>query len=167
MLQKFEDSHRRFGGKHDAIDAWLAERKDVLLRYCQLSGIASLVDARPRDRALPTPAQVHAFCDVLVDYVSAGHFEIYERLLGELDHSAQTGRGEAGRLYPGIVASTDAVLSFDEKYGDRGDEELWPEFDEDLSALGEQLATRFELEDELMGLFAGAVGAGLPAETSE
>ncbi|MBI2381893.1 MAG: sigma D regulator [Gammaproteobacteria bacterium] len=151
MLQQFEESQRRFGGQHDAIDSWLEERREVLLRYCQLSGISSLVEALPRDRALPAPAQVHAFCDVLVDYVSAGHFEIYQRLLGELEQDSRASQ-EAGRLYPAIIATTDAVLSFDERYGERGDQELRAEFDADLSRLGEQLASRFELEDELMAL---------------
>lgn len=156
MLEKFEQSHGRLSGRHDAIDTWLAARRELLVRYCQLSGLPT-EPGTPVDRALPTPEQVHGFCALLVDYVSTGHFEIYERLLDELEHDLGANAMVAvKRLYPAISRTTDAVLAFDEAYGERADDELWPRFDDDLSALGEHLANRFELEDELMALFAGA-----------
>lgn len=164
MLQKFEQTHSRLGGRHTAIDAWLEERKDVLVRFCQLSGLSLEAEQAGKDRALPTSEEVGAFCDVLMDYVSAGHFEIYERLMGELESSARDeASGAVRRLYPQIAASTDTVLAFDEKYGERLDDELWPDFDADLSRLGEALATRFELEDELITLFGASRAEPQPA----
>lgn len=164
MLQQFEQTRQRFGGRHALIDSWLSARKELLVRYCKLSGLPSIGDETIDDRALPTREAVSEFCAMLMDYVSTGHFEVYERLIGSLEEGAQDAvRASAGRLYAQIVDSTDTVLAFDEAYGDGDAEELWPEFDVSLSRLGEALETRFEREDELIALFdaePAAVAAG-------
>ena len=30
-----------------------------------------------KDQSLPEPSQIQAFCQILMDYLSAGHFEVY------------------------------------------------------------------------------------------
>ena len=73
MLETCRTSQERWGGVHQLIDRWLAERNQLILDYTQLRKRTPVPDSA--DTALS------AFCDVLVDYVSAGHFEIYEQLL--------------------------------------------------------------------------------------
>lgn len=155
MLQKFEQAQARFGGRHHAIDAWLTERREVLLAYCRLSGLPTSPDAVP-DRRLPAAQAVQSFCALLMDYISAGHFEIYERLLGELELSChQQAKQEAQRLLPLLTATTDAVLAFDDIYGEAAVEApCWATLDRELSGLGETLALRFDYEDELLSLLA-------------
>ncbi len=40
-------------------------------------------------------------CEVLVDYVSAGHFEVYEQLIQEAREFNDGGLELAAKLYPG------------------------------------------------------------------
>ena len=75
MLETCTTSQERWGGVHQLIDRWLAERNQLIMDYTRLRQRVHTPDSA--DTALS------AFCDVLVDYVSAGHFEIYEQLLRE------------------------------------------------------------------------------------
>jgi regulator of sigma D len=53
-------------------------------------------------------------------------------------------------LYPQIASSTEVALDFNDKY-DCGDHcEITPSFADDLSLLGETIASRIELEDRLI-----------------
>ena len=77
MLDSCTNSQERWGGVHQLIDRWLAERKQLVVTHTQL-----------RKRQAPTSApdnELAAFCDALVDYLSAGHFEIYEQLMREAE----------------------------------------------------------------------------------
>ncbi len=87
------------------------------------------------------------FCEVLVDYVSAGHFEIYGALLEEGERLGARRCREAARLYADIVPTTVAALDFNDHYFSGGAGRLLME---DLSRLGQVLAERFDREDGLI-----------------
>jgi len=57
----------------------------------------------------------------------------------------------AERIYPNISAATEAVLDFSEKYQKTTPAMILNELANDLSSVGEHLANRIELEDELIG----------------
>jgi regulator of sigma D len=94
-------------------------------------------------------AQLQEFCQLLVDYSAFGHFEIYDRIgRGEerREHVAQV----AEAVYPGIVETTNAAVAFNDRY-DPSDHPLsLDHLSEDLSKLGQSLATRIEMEDRLI-----------------
>jgi regulator of sigma D len=96
---------------------------------------------------------------MLVDYVSAGHFEIYEELLEKAEHCGSEAVALAKGLFPQFSASTDLVLAFTDRYTEAGDEEMVTHFDHDLARLGADLASRFELEDRLIGALCETRGA--------
>ena len=85
---------------------------------------------------------------LLVDYVSAGHFEVFHELIDEAESFAD-GSGElAGKLMPAIADTTEVIMAYEEKYsGAQGRQE---KLKRDLSALGEALESRFVLEDQLI-----------------
>jgi len=56
------------------------------------------------------------FCEVLVDYVSAGHFEIYCALLDEGERFGAKRCREAADLYARIVPTTAVALDFNDHY---------------------------------------------------
>lgn len=143
-LNRLTEISHRFAGRVDAIDRWLDSRKNLLVRYLQLTG------APHADTALPGRAAIAGFCDALVDYVSAGHFEIYEQLLEQAEHCGSDTVERYRLIYPQIAASTDAALAFNDRYGGEGSEEQMASFDRDLAALGSQLVDRFDLEDALI-----------------
>lgn len=145
MLRKLEKAQEKWGGSHQAIDRWLEERQDLLVIFCRLTGTA------PFDKkALPDSKQIQDFCDILVDYVSAGHFEIYENVVARCEEHGPQSLDLARRLYPRITACTQRALEFNDTYGEGVPEDKWEAFDEELSRLGEELAVRFEMEDKLI-----------------
>jgi regulator of sigma D len=126
------------------IRRWLAERNELLVLYCRLTG-------KRKDKVLPDQQQLSQFCDILIDYVSAGHFEVYEQLVSMCDRHGPESLQLLQELFPRISKTTDIVVDFNDKYASvQTDEELMAELDKDLSKLGEAIAQRIELEDRLI-----------------
>lgn len=130
-------------GTRDMLDKLLVERKEMLALYWQVAGL------EPSTADDPVTEHLQEFCEVLVDYIAFGHFEVYDRI----------GRGEERRtavikvaetIYPQILDTTDVAVAFNDKY-DESDHALHLEsLCSDLSKLGEDLAARIELEDQLI-----------------
>lgn len=126
----------------DLLGRWLHERQDLMNRLCTLA--RALRSGRGRTGTKPQPA-LDRFCEVLVDYVSAGHFEVYRELLEQ--HERGGTEAEAMALYDLILPSTRAALDFNDRYF-RGGSAI--ALERDLSALGQLLASRFDCEDALI-----------------
>lgn len=91
------------------------------------------------------------FCQTLVDYVSAGHFEVYSELIAEArefnDGSLDTGID----LCRAIEQSTDLAVQFNDKFEQLDHSmALLSDLPECLANLGRTLNSRFELEDHLI-----------------
>lgn len=145
MLENCKSAKERWGGVSDIIDRWLQERQEMLVRYC------SLWDTDPFDEEDNSQRDhLQQLCQLMMDYVSAGHFEVYDQLLKEgREFDDKPGLVEANRLYNLVEATTDAVLEFNDKYQETDDLSTLPN---DLSRLGEQLETRFEAEDGMIAV---------------
>ncbi|EKE77181.1 Rsd/AlgQ family anti-sigma factor [Gallaecimonas xiamenensis] len=145
MFTQLEQAKEKWGGTSDVIDRWLATRQQVLVSYCKLATHA------PNGRSpLPEAAQLENFCAILLDYVSAGHFEIFEQVVSRCEKRGDESLALANRVYPKITDTTQFILDFNDKYQDLEDEDRLLELDGDLSSLGEVLEQRFELEDKLI-----------------
>jgi regulator of sigma D len=83
--------------------------------------------------------------------MSAGHFEVYIKLLeqGERDGSAPT---RAQALYRLIAPTTAVALDFNDRYFRSAS---GARLREDLSRLGQLLASRFDWEDALISQLHG------------
>lgn len=108
------------------------------------------------DHALQIEEQdfpIEEFCESLMDYISAGHFEVYETLLHESTQELEANRKLLEEIYHSIETTTDLALSFNEKYKDElvhsSEDESLPR---DLEKLDGALAIRFALEDQLLEL---------------
>ncbi|WP_018692239.1 Rsd/AlgQ family anti-sigma factor [Algicola sagamiensis] len=145
MLSKLEKAQQRWGGANATIDAWLTERQDVLVRYCQLAGISKNGQSL---HSAPTQSDIQAFCQILVDYISAGHFEVYDQMLEQSKPDKICDLKQD--IYPKISATTDLALDFNDKYAELKQEDVLENFDLDLSQLGQTLELRFSLEDQLI-----------------
>jgi len=143
MLENCKSALERWGGVSDIIDRWLHERQEVLVVYCQLS---ELIDEDP----LATEETLQHLCQLLVDYVSAGHFEIYDKLAQEgREYGDQSALAEAKTLFEELDKTTEYVLDFNDKYQETDDTDS---LNHDLSKLGEVLANRFEGEDRAIAM---------------
>ena len=93
--------------------------------------------------------RLREFGQVLVDYIAAGHFGLYERIVSGQER--RKGVVETAEdLYLKIAFTTDLSVAFNDKYDGKDLDSVTDELARDLSSLGESLATRTELEDELI-----------------
>ena len=142
MLEDCKSAQERWGGVSEIIDRWLHERQELLVDYCALSSALT----NPEDSQCGT--RLRKLCQIMVDYVSAGHFEVYEQLMQEAKEFDDTdGLRAASGFYKTIDGTTEDILDFNDKYQETDDIET---LNTDLSKVGEWLATRFEAEDRMI-----------------
>lgn len=149
MLEKCRNAKDRWGGVSTIIDHWLEERQQL---------ISTFVSLPAREAGPVLNDSVSEFCDLLMDYLSSGHFEVYEQLLREGSEFADGNLEQAQALFPHIQPSTDRALDFNDAYGsiDRPTLQQLCQLSRDLSELGEVLEERFALEDRLIELLHNA-----------
>ena len=128
---------------HDLVAKLVKERTEMLVTFCRLAGVEPYTVEKPVQKLL------QEFCQILIDYVAAGHFALYERIL-EGKERRQEVAAIAAKIYDRIAQSTQNALDFNDKY-DCGDHcTALESLSKDLSRLGEDLALRIELEDKLL-----------------
>jgi regulator of sigma D len=147
MLRQLEKAEQKWGGSNKLIDQWLNNRRKLLVHYCQIAGLPPY---NKPNKSLPPFENVKSFCDVLVDYVSEGHFEVFDQLVSACAKHGNSSRALAQQLLPKISSTTDKALDFNDKYTEAEDEQILSFLDHDLSQLGDAMETRFQLEDELL-----------------
>lgn len=126
----------------------VTERNEVLVLFCRLAGLDPFEDKPART----TPAELlESFCQKLVDYIAAGHFILYDRILRGEERRDEI-RKVAEEVYPAIASTTEAALDFNDKYNCGDHCQITNSLFQDLSKLGEVLAQRIELEDQLARL---------------
>lgn len=144
MLENCKTAKERWGGVSEIIDRWLEERQEMLVQYCALSGLNEDLSDIQRGEKL------RIFCQILVDYVSAGHFEVYDQLIKEgREFDDADALQEAGKLYDVVDKTTEKLLDFNDKYLETDD---LTALSSDLSQLGETLEIRFSAEDRLIAV---------------
>jgi regulator of sigma D len=145
MLKHNDNLHDQWDNVDRIVSRWLKERQEVILLFCAVDGLREFTP-----RSTPIAVKVKAFCQVLIDYVSAGHFEIYDELMREAADFNEDCRPLMKDILPRIQESTEVALDFNDRYADAEVETIHPAMARDLSVLGECLAERFELEDRLI-----------------
>jgi regulator of sigma D len=96
---------------------------------------------------------VEEFCQELVDYMAIGHFEIYRRI-----EEGNERRDEiiklAEKIMPRINETTQVAIAFNDLYDDTSniDDTAFEQLPNYLAKLGEELATRIDLEDQFINM---------------
>lgn len=147
MLESCKTAKERWGGVNDIIDSWLTERQHLISLFCKLS---THLNSSNHAKLI---SEIQSFCQIMVDYVSAGHFEVYGQLLEEGNMFDDGGPDLAKDLLLRIEATTEVALNFNDKFDT---EDHCSEFIDgltgELSIIGELLEERFELEDQLVDI---------------
>lgn len=145
------DNHdeKKFSDRMDlAIQDWLKERQKLIVLLCSIQD-----DPAWNDDHVPTGTKVQSFCQILMDYVSAGHFEIYDALIREAERCGQHQElAKAQALHTRLQASTDSALRFNDLFDDEESCEDKVALAAGLSELGVALEDRFQIEDEMLAL---------------
>ena len=147
MLNQLQSLTERVRGNNKLVDRWLHVRKHLLVAYYNLVGIKPGKESfmRLNEKALDD------FCQSLVDYLSDGHFNIYERIIREMEGTSPY--LTASKLYPLLEANTQQIMNYyDSTLENAIDHDNYLEFQQALSDLGEALEERFSLEDKLIAL---------------
>lgn len=141
------------------IEKMLVERREVLVLLLRVSGV------QPYGSGQPATAVLHEFRQLLTDYIASAHFGLYQRI-AEGTERRQPVMDIALKTYPRIAATTQVAMDFADVYDgmlEEGDMPTAQALHAELSRLGEALATRIELEDELIVAMLGEKPA--PAAT--
>ena len=121
----------------------------MLVLFERLAGVAPYTDEMPNNELL------EEFSQILVDYIASGHFGLYERI----SEGKERRRGVlelAEQLYPRIANTTQVAVEFNDVYEKLNGEKLDGDITKMLSKLGEELAVRIELEDQLISEMLGS-----------
>ncbi|MDP2227816.1 MAG: Rsd/AlgQ family anti-sigma factor [Moraxellaceae bacterium] len=136
---------------HNRVEAlvrrWLDERQSLIVLMVALND-----SQRRAIDPTPLPDRIQAFCEVLMDYASAGHFEIYDELLAEAEAHGNRHLAEGQRLFQRLQPTLDAIIRFNDFYEDPTDENVLANLPHELTELGLVLENRFELEDRMIAL---------------
>ncbi|RDB43808.1 sigma D regulator [Halomonas sp. DQ26W] len=146
MLEDCKSARERWGGVHQLIDRWLDERRELLVSFIELK------EACDTELEAVSKTQIDRFSELLLDYISAGHFEIYPQLREEaLAFEDQDALGIAAQLLERLEMSTELVLAFDADYSTPVRcQHFLPRLPAWLDRLAKGLIERFALEDQLI-----------------
>ncbi|MBT5231831.1 MAG: Rsd/AlgQ family anti-sigma factor [Methylococcales bacterium] len=137
-----EEASERRGITQDLIRKLIQERQEMLVNFCSVAGLD------PYSPEKPTKDSLKDFCEVMVDYLALGHFEVYPRISEGRERRQQVSE-LADKIYPRIAKASGIAIEFNDKY-DTKEDVSWDSLSQDLSNLGETLAARVDLEDQLI-----------------
>lgn len=136
---------------HNSIDDLVVTRTQLLSLYNEIA------TDPPRVGDAKVPERLQRFCESLIDYTAAAHFKLYQ-YFDEKRERRKAVIDVAEKAFPRISQCTDTILEFNDKY-DRfepiKDDNKLTKLRNDLSSLGETLADRIELEDEVIRAMIG------------
>lgn len=130
------------------IEDMLQERQQMLVLLWELSKL----DLSKPDES--TRQTLEDFQEILVDYIAAAHFGLYQRI-AEGNERRQAVLDIAREIYPRIARSTDIAVEFTEKYDNPEAGADTAKLPDDLSLLAEEVTSRIELEDQLILAMVG------------
>ena len=132
------------------LDALVSSRNATLTLLTELAGRQPFNPEPSVEKAL------RAFCEALIDYTASAHFQLY-RYLSDKRERRSSVISVADEVYPKIIETTDQILRFNDKYESMSLDNSVEFLAVDLSNLGECIAERIQLEDEIISAMRGGV----------
>jgi regulator of sigma D len=152
MVSEFSAGNDRRSRSRAKLATLVQTRKETLSLYTELA------NQRPFEADEVTSEALQEFCQALIDYAASAHFQLYRFISDRIERRTPV-LEVADKVYPKIVRTTDLILRFNDKYEAvdllNGDNEILTLLDSDLSQLGETLAERIQLEDQVIGAMSG------------
>ena len=140
-----EASQERRSESHSQLHTLLETRKESLSLFNQLAAMRPFTPDRESQLLL------QEFCEAIVDYTASAHFQLY-RFIEDGTERRSSISELAEQVYPQIADVTKVILAFNEKYDCSDHCNNLEELADDLSQLGEVMADRIVLEDQLITL---------------
>lgn len=134
---------------HTLIQELVIARSEMLVLFSELAGFKPFIKIDDG-----TSDILQEFCESLVDYTLQAHLNVYRHIEEKLEKRKQVTQ-LAEQIYPRILRTTEIISSFNDSY-EKIDSNLdASHLEENLSILGEALAERIELEDQLITILTG------------
>ena len=143
MLNAAESANERRTQSHNLIGDLVSTRTEMLTLYSKLAS------KKPFTEEEAVTELLQEFCEIMVDYTASAHFRLYRFL----DERIERRRGVlriAEVIYPRVIDTTQAIVDFNDRYDGTNTNFDPNSLEQDLSWLGERLAERIELEDQLI-----------------
>ena len=153
-VTKQPESERRARTKRE-IKQLISERNRVLSQYYNLASHAD--EHTDYENTEDVIEMLTEFCQILVDYMATGHFEIYRRI-EDGDERRTDMLKLSDEIFPHITNTTQVAIDFNDLYDASKDfdKEALNELPSQLSTLGVSLATRIDLEDKFINTLLSA-----------
>lgn len=142
-----ESENERRARTKKEIKQLITKRNSVLSEYYSLAKQTEDID---NDLAT-TREQLEEFCQDLVDYMATGHFEIYRRIEDGSERREEMLK-LADKILPRINDTTQIAVAFNDIFDNTSSmkDEAFAQLPNYLSKLGQELATRIDLEDQFI-----------------
>ena len=138
---------------HSLINELVITRNEMLVLFSKLIGFKPFIEEEDVTREI-----LEEFCETLVDYTLQAHLNLY-RHLEERKEKRLKVLELAESIYPKILLTTEVISYFNDQYENINDNLDASHLEHNLSSLGEALAERIELEDQLISVMtAGKTG---------
>ncbi len=152
----FNTSLQNVEERYSWINDMIAQRKELVLKYMQLihpemnNDHVSHDDPLADGKVEPSFEQITDFCDILVDYISHGHFDLYPKIVELIENASGRSLSIAHRVMPRIDKTTEGLLQFSDRYAEDMDSSKMKTLRDDLAKAGQLLEHRFRNEDRLI-----------------
>jgi regulator of sigma D len=147
MLSENKTKPERRARSHQEIDHLVECRTGALSLYSELAA------KRPFKPEHDTQRLLQNFCETLIDYTASAHFQLYRHIDEDCERRLPI-QEIADEIYPTISEITQKFLDFNDKYDCEDHCGDFTELAGDLSAIGEKLADRIDLEDRLIAVLS-------------
>ena len=145
MYTKFNNLKKNIDINNKLIHDFLSERQEVIKSFYTISGIPPFDNSK----SPITLTDIMDFCQVLLDYVALGHFELYENLFTSHGHDISHFHMHFSKeSLLQINKTTDVFLDFNDKYSAANVD--ISNLKKDLEKIGVALDSRFSLEDKVL-----------------
>ena len=155
LLTTLEQTKQVSKGQLKWIDDMILARENLIKSYFILLSATKEQLETDDDNADNSYELQHAlsnFCELLIDYLTRGHFLVYPNILTIMEHVSSKRLIIARRLIPRVNATTEPLLEFNDKYADliNLNDEIIKNLLNNLGKVGEILEIRFKHEDRMV-----------------
>lgn len=126
--------------------SWLNLRQELIVQFNQLCHFRPFTQTQDLP---PLEENLWAFCQILLDYVSIGQFDMFEKLIRHIEKNHHAYKLPK-TLLQDLRQTALIALDFNDRYTHLFSRKT---LDKDLSYLAEHLAYRFDWEDDLIALY--------------
>jgi regulator of sigma D len=140
MTNNSEDRREK---TQNLINKLVEERHEMMILFCEIAGV------EPYGHGKSVDSLMEEFCQILVDYVALGQFELFKRITDKSERREEVTK-IADKMYSKFINAAILAVDFNDKYDTKEKSKIIDDLDADLTKLGATLAVRFELEDQMI-----------------